>query len=143
MAANPLRAIVRLRQLALDQARRELCACSQAEQEADRAVAKSDTDMERERRIAADLLAGPQASETFARSSRIGRTAAESHRMRQDAASASTMRARAHLSASRADKKAAEQLLIERAAQQTAEAGKRAQLALEEAARHGREGDEK
>jgi uncharacterized damage-inducible protein DinB len=128
--------------LAVDRAREGLASCLRSEDEAAKAAAEADAAIERERQSASDLLAEDHVVEAFAAWLKVGRKAADDAWRRQADAEARTARARAELTAARAAAEAAEQVLGQREAERRAEDERRAQLALEEAARHGREEQE-
>jgi hypothetical protein len=142
MADNSLRVIVRLRQLALDQAREKLAACPRTEEAADQAVQEAKAARRRERWAAADLPAGGQPAESFVNWSEGSRKAQEDAATGQTTAAANTTKARAELSAARAAREAAETILSARESERKAAAERREQLALEEMARRRREEDE-
>jgi hypothetical protein len=141
MASKFLRTILRLREIAQEQARRELLACLHAEQESDQALANSDATRRKEHLAAASLLASTQMPQGFAHWLRDDQNTARAHKRRQEAASALTKKARARLTDSQQAKKGVEDMIKAHEASQTAEAERRAHLALEDMVRYAREED--
>ena len=138
MADNALRLIVRLRQLALDQARESLGAFLRAEEAADVALQRAEAALDREWSVAA-LLAGRHAAGWCANWVSVGRKIREDAVTAQARASGHTRRTRTGLAAARAAREAAEDLLSARESARKAVWERREQLALEEAARNREE----
>lgn len=137
MKQDPLEALLRLRQVGVDQSRRDLADCLRAEDEAETAVASIAASIEHEAEVVTDLSAGDAEVEAFA---------AWLHRMRprqreaQHAvaqAAADTAAARAALAIAQAAVRAVEEMLAHHADAVRAEAERAAQRELDEIARHG------
>ncbi len=138
MPRDPLDALVRVRQIALDEARRALAVCLAAEDAAETARVRSEAAITQERDAAERLDAGDAAVEAFAAWLPIAR-----ERLRQTIAAyerslAETARARAVATLAQSAHEAAEDALArKREAERVTRQGQE-QLALEEAARRPR-----
>ncbi len=67
MKSDPLAALLRLRRLTADQARRELADCLRAESEAKQAIAAIDAEIARETEVATGLAGGDAEVEAYRR----------------------------------------------------------------------------
>src|SRR5487761_2092713 len=111
MARDPLEALLRLRRLAVDEARRGVAACLDAEAEAMQAVARLKQAIERETEAASSLATNDADVEAFAAwLRRIRPEQAAAHAAREQAET-ETARARTVLAAARAAARAAEAML--------------------------------
>lgn len=135
MATNSLAALLRLRQFAVDDARRQLAACIAAEAAARQAAEEIDAAVMRETAAACRLDAGDLAVEAFAEWLRRMRPMAAAAEAALDAELARTAQARAVLAAARSAAEAVEALIAQRGAIAQAAQGAAEQQALEEAAR--------
>lgn len=135
---NSLHALLRVRALALDEAKRDLASALRAEQGAATAVEASEAEIVREAAIAEDPAAGDAQVEAFASWLRIARQRLENAQMGHGRAIAETGRARAALAACRAAHEAA-RMALERAEEELRlQRLRQEQLALDEIAQHGR-----
>lgn len=134
MTHDPLESLLRLRQLAADEARRSLAECLRLESEATRAVAAIEAAIERETEVATDLLAGDAEVEAFAAWLRRMRPREHAAHDAEQDAEAETARARVVLGAARAAVKAVEEMLEQQAIAAQVEAEHRAQAELDEVA---------
>jgi flagellar FliJ protein len=134
MSRDPLEVLARLRRSVCEDARRALTACLEAEEAASVALHSAGEAIFREQDAAAALDAGDGAVEAFAAWLPVGRRAVAQAREAHAHAGAATVQARAVLAAARASAEAADRLLATRAAERDAEAARRAQAALDEAA---------
>ena len=134
MARDPLDALLRVRRMALDEARRLLAACLDAELEADRSRSRAEAEIARERGVAERLDGGDAAVEAFAAWLPGARARVQGALAQQDRAAAETARARAGVSIARGAHEAAEEARERK--RQSAEAARRRQeqLGLDEAA---------
>jgi flagellar export protein FliJ len=139
MTEDSFEALLRLRRLAVDEARRDLGACLRAEAEAQHAVAAIEQAVGHETEVATDLAAGDAEVEAFAawlRRIRPKQLAAEEA---EQEAEASTARARAVLAAARAAVRATEIMLEKHEAAKRAEAERQAQHRIDEVAQRSGE----
>ncbi len=134
MAHDALEALVRLRHLAVDQARRALADCLAAETTADSAAAALEAQVEHEADAAASLTTEDADVEAFAVWLRRIRPEQEAVHRAQDEAALATARARAVLSAAHAAAQAAEEMLQHHVAARRIEAERQAQQEIDEAA---------
>jgi len=134
MNRDPLETLARLRHSVCEDARRALAACLEAEDAAGKALHSASEAIFREQDAAGALDAGDGAVEAFAAWLPLGRRAVAEAREADSRAGAATVQARAVLAAARASAEAADRLLASRAAERDAEAARRAQAALDEAA---------
>ena len=134
MSRDPLETLVRLRRGVVEDARRALAACLEAEDAASRAMRCAETAIFREQEAAGGLDTSDGAVEAFAAWLPQGRQAVAKARDAHADAGAATVQARAVLAAARASAEAADRLLASRAAVRAAAADRHAQTALDEAA---------
>jgi flagellar export protein FliJ len=137
MSQDPLEALLRLRRMAVDEARRDIAACLRVESEAAAAVAAIEAAIERETEAAISLAAGDAEVEAFGawfRRIRPKQAAAEAAEAEAETA---TARARILLGAARAAVRAAEEMLEKRAAEAQAAAERKAQGEIDEIAGRG------
>lgn len=127
MTHDPLETLLRLRRLAVDEARRDLAQCLRAEGEAARAVAAIEEAIGRETDAASDLATGGAEVEAFARWLRRIRPKQQAAQAAESAATADTARARALLAAARAAVRAAEVIVAKQALERQAEAERQEQ----------------
>ncbi len=140
MARDPVEALLRLRHMTVDEARRDLASCLSAEENAAGAAREIEMAISRETVEACRMDADDGAVQAFADWLKRIRPAALAADAALEAASLHTAEARAVLVAARAAAEAAEGLLARRAAERQTVADRVEQLALDEAAR-GRESD--
>jgi flagellar export protein FliJ len=134
MTRDPLETLVRLRRSVVEDARRALAACVEAEDAASAALRCAEAAIFREQDAAGSIDTGDGAVEAFAVWLPQGRRAVAQAREAHAYAGAATVQARAVLSAARASAEAADRLLASRAAAREAEAARREQSALDEVA---------
>ena len=134
MKHDPLESLLRLREVAADQARRGLADCLRVESEAAAAVAAIEAAIQRETEAASSLAAGDAEVEAYAAWLRRIRPKQQAARAAEDAAAAATAEARAVLGAARAAVKAVEQMLENKAMAAYEEAERKAQGQIDEAA---------
>jgi flagellar export protein FliJ len=113
MTQDPLKALLRLRRRAVDEARSALADCLRNEDYALHEVATIKAAIEREMQAAASLAAGDAEVEAFAAWLRRMRPRQHAAHMAEDQAEAATARARIVLGAARAAVQAAEEMLAE------------------------------
>ncbi len=136
MTRDPLEILARLRRSVCEDARRGLAACLEAEEAASTALRSAEAAIFRERDAACELDADDGAVEAFAAWLPQGRAAVAQAREAHLRAGAATVQARAILAAARTSAEATDRLLASREAEREAEAARRAQLAMDEAAAH-------
>jgi flagellar export protein FliJ len=134
MTHDPLEALLRLRLIAVDEARRGLAECLRSESEAAAAVAAIEAAIERETEVATSLAAGDAEVEAFAAWLRRIRPKQRAAFDAETQAEAETARARVLLGAARVAVRAAEQMLEQHAAAAQAEAERKAQAEIDAAA---------
>ena len=134
MTQDPLESLLRLRRLAVDEARRGLADCLRAESQAAEALAALEAAIERETDVAADLNAGDAEVEAFAAWLRRMRPKQQAAHAAEAEAEAATAQGRAILAAARAAVSAVEDMLAEHTAERKAEAQRQAQREIDEAA---------
>lgn len=134
MSRDPLDALVRLRRLAVDQARRALADCLRSEEETEAAVARIAAAIERETDAATDLSTSDADVETFAAWLRRVRPEQHAAHAALDQAEVETIRARAVVAAARAAVRAAEEMVERHEAERRADAARHAQREIDEAA---------
>jgi flagellar export protein FliJ len=134
MTRDPLEALLRLRRLAADEARRSLADSLRAEDQAVQAIAVIEAAIERETEAATNLAAGDAEVEAFSAWLRRIRPKQHAAYAAGDHAEAETARARIVLAAARAAVQAAEEMLEKQAAARQAEAERKEQHALDEVA---------
>ena len=135
MARDSMQALLRLRQLTVDEARRDLAACLAQEAAAQDAADIIEAAIARETSEACRLQDGDQAVEAFAAWLQQIRPRAQAAGAALDAAVLHTTEARAVLAAARAGAEAVETVMARREADRAAEAARAEQHALEETAR--------
>ncbi len=138
MTHDPLEALLRLRRLGVDEARRGLAECLRLESEAATAVGGIEAAIEREMEAATNLAAGDAEVEAFAAWLRRIRPKQRAAHEAADAAEAETAQARYVLGAAQAAVRAVEEMLDQHAAAVHAEAERRAQAEIDEAAQRCR-----
>jgi flagellar export protein FliJ len=138
MTHDPLEALLRLRRMAVDEARRGLAECLRQEADAATALDAIEASIARETAAAGGLAADDADVEAFARWLR--RMLPEQHAAQaaEEDAEAATARARAVLAAARAAVRAAETMLEQHAATARANAQRGAQAEIDEAALRSR-----
>jgi len=134
MACDPLEALLRLRRLAVDEARRGVAACVDAEAEAARTVARLKEAIERETEVASSLTTDDADVEAFAAWLRRIRPEQAAAHAARERAETETARARAVLAAAHVAERAAEAMLEQQASARLAEAERLAQRDIDEAA---------
>ena len=134
MTRDPLEALLRLRRLAADEARRGLADCLRDEDQAMQATAAIAAAIERETGAATSLAASDAEVESFAAWLRHIRPRQHAAHEAEDRAEAATSRARVVLAASRAAVQAAEEMLEKHESARIAEAERQEQRAIDEAA---------
>ena len=135
MTRDPLEALLRLRHLAVDQARRGLADCLRVEGQAAQSVAALQAAVEHEIEAATNPASGDAEVEAFAAWLRNIRPKQQAAHTAEAEAEAATSQARAIVAAARAAVRAAEEMLEEHVAARLAEAERHAQRELDEAAR--------
>jgi len=139
MARDPLVALLRLRHLTVDEARRDLAASLRAEDAAAQVVARLEAAIERETEAACSLAADDADVEAFAAWLRRIRPEQSAAHAAQDRAEAETALARGVLAAARGAARAAEAMLERQESARQAEAERLAQRDIDEVAqRRGR-----
>jgi flagellar export protein FliJ len=134
MKQDPLLSLLRLRQVAVDEARRHLGNCLRVESQTAAAVAAIEAAIARETEAASSLAAGDAEVEAFAAWLGRIRPKQQAARAAEEAAEAATAEARAVLGAARAAVKAAEQMLENKARAAHEEAERKAQGQIDEVA---------
>jgi flagellar export protein FliJ len=134
MKSDPLRALLRLRRLTADQARRQLADCLRAESEAERAVAALDAEIAHETEVATSLAGGDAEVEAYAAWLRRIRPAQLAARAAEATTVAETTETRAVLAMARAAVRAVEELLAQRGAEERMVAERLAQREIDEVA---------
>ncbi len=138
MKHDPLESLLRLREVAADEARRHLADCLRLESEAAEAVAAIEAAIKRETEAATSLAAGDTEVEAFAAWLRRTRPKQQAARATKEAAEAATAEARAVLGAARAAVRAVELMLENKAQAARAEAERKVQGQIDEAASRAR-----
>jgi flagellar export protein FliJ len=134
MTRDPLEALLRLRRLTSDEARRFLAECLRNEERASQVLAAIEAAVERETEAATSLATGDAEVEAFGAWLRRIRPQQMAAHVAEDHAEAETARARAVLAAALAAVQAAEDMLKKHQAAREAEAARRMQHELDEAA---------
>jgi flagellar export protein FliJ len=134
MTRDPLEALLRLRRLTANQARRELADCLRAETEAERAVTAIETEIERETVVATSLAAGDAEVEAYATWLRRIRPVQRAAKAAEATTLAETTEARTVLAMARAAERAVEDLMTQHADSERLEAERRAQREIDEVA---------
>lgn len=133
MARDPLSTLLRVRRVALDEARRALADCLDAEAAAAEALTRAEAEILRERAAAASLDADDAAVEAFAGWLRLARGRAEQARLAHERVTAETARARAIVALARGSFEAAQTALDQKADDEREAWQRREQLSLDEA----------
>ena len=136
MKQDPLEALLRLRQVGVDQSRRDLADCLRAEGEAESAVSLIAASIEHEAEVVTDLSAGDAEVEAFAVWLRHMRPQQRQAQRAAEQAAADTTAARAALAVAQAAARVVEEMLARHADAVRAEAERAAQRELDEMARH-------
>ena len=136
MRRSALQMVLRLRHLAVDEAKRALAEYLAAETRAEAAEHTAQSAIRREAEVATALEAGDGAVEAFAAWLPRGQAALEQARRRRNEVELAVTQARAALRVARADEAAVERLLATQDAAQAAEGARREQAALDETARN-------
>jgi flagellar export protein FliJ len=134
MTRDPLETLLRLRRLAVDQARRGLADCLRVESEAAQAVAKIEAAIGHETDVATNLASDDADVEAFAAWLRRIRPKQHAAQAAEAQAEAATGQERAVLAAARAAVRAAEQMLEEHEAAIREKAEHQAQGNIDEVA---------
>ena len=134
MTDDPLRALLRLRRMAADEARRDLAERLRIESDAAAVVAEIEAAIQRENEFATSLASGDADVETFVAWLRRMQPRQQAARAAEEEAAAATLHARVVLAAARAAVKAAEEMLEQRMAAERAKAERKAQAELDEIA---------
>ncbi len=132
--SDALKTVMRIRKLAVDEAKRGLAEALTVEDQARRVADAAEAQIGIEGEIAADLDAGDRAVEAFAAWLPTGRANAARTRAAHEQTLLEVARARAGLSAARAAAEAAESLQERREAELALEAARRDQAAMDEIA---------
>ena len=134
MTRDPLEALLRLRRMTVDEARRDVAECLRIESEAVAAVAAIKASIAHETAAATSLAAGDAEVEAFGAWFRRIRPTQLAALAAKDEAETAMVRARGVLGAARAAVRAAEKMLEKHAAAAQAAAEHRAQREIDEAA---------
>ncbi len=140
MSHHSLESLLRLRQVAVDEARRGLAECLRQESEATRVVAAIQSAIEQETEAASNLATGDAEVEAFAAWLRRIRPRQQAAHEAEDEAEAATAKARVVLGAARAAVKAVEEMLEQDAAAAQARTEHRAQAEIDEVAQRSSHG---
>ena len=134
MSRDPLDALVRLRRLAVDQARKALADCLRTEEAAEASVARIAAAIDRETDAAASLSTTDAEVEAYAAWLRRIRPEQHAAHEAQDQAEAETLRMRAVVASARAAVQAAEDMVERHEAARRAEELRLAQRDIDEVA---------
>jgi flagellar export protein FliJ len=134
MKSDPLAALLRLRRLTADQARRELADCLRAESDAKQAITAIDAEIARETEIATSLAGGDAEVEAYAAWLRRIRPTQQAACVAEAATVAQTTEARAVLAIARAAVRAVEELLTQHGAKERMMAERQDQRDIDEVA---------
>ena len=134
MKSDPLAALLRLRRLTTDQARRELADCLRAESEAKQAITAIDAEIARETEIATSLAGGDAEVEAYAAWLRRIRPTQQAARVAEATTVAQTTEARAVLAIARAAVRAVEELVTQRGVEERMAAERQDQRDIDEVA---------
>lgn len=137
MKRDPLDALMRLRRIAADKARRDLADCLRAESAAAEAVASIAASIEHEAGVATDIAAGDAEVEAFAAWLRRMRPAQRAAETAAQEATADTAEARAALAMARAAVRAVEEMQSHHEDAARAAAERAAQRELDEVGGRG------
>lgn len=135
MPHDPLAAVVRVRRIALDEARRALAECLGAEERAARSLSQGEAEIVLERASASRPDADDAAVEAFAAWLRIARIRSAQDSAALERISAAAVRARAIVAVARGSLEAAEIAQEQKAEDRRRARERRDQLGLEDAAR--------
>jgi flagellar export protein FliJ len=135
MKRDPLEALLRLRQVAVDQSRRDLADCLGVEAEAESAVQVINASIEHETEVVSDLGAGDAEVEAFAAWLRRMRPQQREANRAVEQAEAETTAARAALAMAQAAVRVVEEIRAHQADAARAEAERAAQREIDEMAR--------
>lgn len=135
MVNDPLAALVRVRRLALDEARRRLADCLAAEERAARALSQGEAEIVLERAAASRPDGGDATVEAFAAWLRVARLRAAQDSAALERSSTEAARARAIVAVARGSLEAAEAAQERQAEDRRRAREARDQLGLEDAAR--------
>jgi hypothetical protein len=138
MSRDPLDAVLRIRRMAVDAARRHLADSLTIEEAARKRVAAAEARIESEAAVAADLATGDSAVEAFAAWLPVGRAIVGAAQAEHEKALTDVNMARAAVTVARASAAAAADLQSRRAADRAALAERRAQNAMDEVASRAR-----
>jgi hypothetical protein len=133
MARDPFAILLRVRRVALDEARRALADCLAAEAIAAKALMEAEADIVRERATAASLDADDAAVEAFAAWLRIARGRIDQARALHERLIAETARARAIVAVAQGSLEIAQTASDQRAVDEREARQRREQLNLDEA----------
>jgi flagellar export protein FliJ len=134
MTPDPLESLLRLRRLAVDEARRGLADCLRIESQAAQSVAAIEVAIEHETEVATNLASDDAEVEVFAAWLRRIRPKQHAAHAAEAQAEASTAQGRAVLAAARAAVRAVEEMLEKHTADRMKEAERKAQREIDEAA---------
>jgi flagellar export protein FliJ len=134
MTPDPLDALLRLRRMAVDEARLGLAECLRTESEAANAAGEVDAAIDRETEAASSLAAGDAEVEAFAAWFHRIRPRQHAAHEAEATAEAETVSARAILAVAQAAVRAAEEMMAKHAAAAHAGAERRAQAEIDEIA---------
>ena len=132
--SDALQTVMRIRKLAVDEAKRALAESLNVEDQARRVADAAEAQIGIEGQIAADLETGDGAVEAFAAWLPTGRAIATRTRAAHESTLLEVARARAGLTATRAAAEAAESLQERREAERALEAARRNQAVMDEIA---------
>jgi flagellar export protein FliJ len=132
MARDPLVPLLKLRRLAVDQARQGLAECLAREEVTEKVLAEAEAALERET-LAAQASASDGEVEAFAAWLPYGRMAVQKAQSARDAAAVETTLGRAALTLARSAAEAVEKLIEQRRQKNDAEAEQRERAVLDEA----------
>jgi flagellar export protein FliJ len=138
MKHDPVESLLRLRQLAVDEARRQLADCLRAESDAAAAIAAIEAAIAQEMEVASNLVGDDTEVEAFGAWLRRMRPQQQAAHAAQATAETNTSEARAVLTAARAAVRAAEAVAEKHAAVAQAEAARKAQAEIDEVASRAR-----
>lgn len=134
MTRDPLEALLRLRRMTVDKARRDLADCLRIEAEAEKLLADIESAIARETAVATDLASGDAEVEAFAAWLRGVRPRQRAAREAETMASADTAEARTVLAMARAAERAVEEVLARHELAEHAAAEHQGQHEIDEAA---------
>ena len=129
---DPLDAVLRMRRVTVDDAKRELGSLLRAEEVAQAKADRLEALIGQEGAAAADLAAGDEVVEAYAAWLPVGRANLAAARAANEQIRCEIAMARAALSVARAAAESAQQLLNKRAAEHALDANRRSQAVLDE-----------